>query len=333
MGSYLNPGNERFEMAINSEIYVDKTELIAETNKVINTEQRFVCVSRPRRFGKSMAANMLVAYYDKSCDSKKMFAPYKISNNKDYKEYLNKYNVIAINMQDFLSLKPVINEMVMYLQKKIIKELQKKYVEIMYEDETFLSIALKEIYSNTKDQFIIVIDEWDCVLREKKFTQQDYTIYLDFLRNLLKDQTYVALAYMTGILPIKKYGSHSALNMFYEYSMTDPGDYADYIGFSEKEVFQLCKQYQADFEKMKEWYNGYTFYENLHIYNPKSVVDSILRKNIANYWTQTETYEALRMYIAMDFDGLRSSVIQMLAGKSVNVNTRTFQNDMTTFES
>ena len=256
MGSYLNPGNERFEMAINSEIYVDKTELIAETNKVINTEQRFVCVSRPRRFGKSMAANMLVAYYDKSCDSKKMFAPYKISNNKDYKEYLNKYNVIAINMQDFLSLKPVINEMVMYLQKKIIKELQKKYVEIMDEDETFLSIALKEIYSTTKEQFIIVIDEWDCVLREKKFTQQDYTIYLDFLRNLLKDQTYVALAYMTGILPIKKYGSHSALNMFYEYSMTDPGDYADYIGFSEKEVFQLCKQYQADFEKMKEWYNG-----------------------------------------------------------------------------
>ena len=143
----------------------------------------------------------------------------------------------------------------------------------------------------------------------------------------------MSLAYMTGILPIKKYGTHSALNMFNEYSMTDAGEYAEYIGFTESEVINLTQKYNIDYDTMKNWYDGYMFPEATHIYNPKSVVDSVLRKSFASYWTKTETYEALRIYIDLNYDGLKDDIVQMLAGEKVEINTDRFQNDMTTFES
>ena len=333
MGIYLNPGNEAFKWAINSEIYVDKTEMIQYTNAAINTMQRFVCISRPRRFGKSMAANMLAAYYGKGCDSEKLFDKYKISTYETYQKNLNQYNVIALNMQNFLSVVNSVEELIEYIQSELLEELKEAFPDKFWEREKFLSMALDKLYSKTGESFIFIIDEWDCILREKQYTPEDHRKYLDFIRNLLKDRVYVSLAYMTGILPVKKYGTHSALNMFDEYSMTDPGDYAEYIGFTEQEVEDLCRQYEVAFEKEKEWYDGYVFYNKLHIYNPKSVVDSIRRKKFTNYWTQTETYEALREYIDADFDGLKTAIVQMLSGNRYKVNTRTFQNDMTTFKS
>ena len=170
-------------------------------------------------------------------------------------------------------------------------------------------------------------------MRDRQYNADDQRKYLDFIRNLLKDKAYISLAYMTGILPIKKYGTHSALNMFDEYSMTNAGEYARFIGFTETEVKVLCEKYQIDFDAMKNWYDGYMFPQVPHIYNPKSVVDSILRKDFASFWTQTETYEALKIYIDMNFDGLKDAIIQMLAGEHIAINTERFQNDMTTFES
>ena len=333
MGVYLNPGNSNFRRACHSEIYVDKTKLIELTNKVLDTEQRFICISRPRRFGKSMAANMLAAYYGKECDSSELFEPYKIAEYKDYKRHLNQYNVIMLNIQDFLSLKPEVDDMILFLQKRVIAELKRKYPDMIAEEECFLSLALEDLYSQTGEPFILIIDEWDCILREQKYNADDQKKYLDFLRNLLKDKAYVALAYMTGILPIKKYGTHSALNMFDEYSMTSPKSFAEYIGFTETEVEELCKEYQADFETMKSWYDGYTFSKANHIYNPKSVVDALRLEEFASYWTQTETYDALKIYIDMNFDGLKDSIIKMLGGEKCEINTNNFQNDMTTFES
>ncbi len=333
MGIYLNPGNESFKRAIHSKIYVDKTELIKYTNESIDTMQRFLCISRPRRFGKSMAANMLAAYYGKGCNSRELFEKYKIAEDENFRENLNQYNVIALNIQNFLSVVSSAEELIAYIQSEILAELKENYKDKIPEQEKFLSMALDKLYSKTGESFIFIIDEWDCILREKKYTPEDHRKYLDFIRNLLKDRVYVSLAYMTGILPIKKYGTHSALNMFDEYSMTDPGEYAKFIGFTEEEVEKLCSQYQVDFEREKEWYDGYAFGNNLHIYNPKSVVDSIRRNKIANYWTQTETYEALREYIDTDFDGLKTAVVQMVSGYRYKVNTRTFQNDMTTFKS
>lgn len=333
MGIYLNPGNDMFQETVNGEIYVDKTELIACTNQYIRTPQKFICISRPRRFGKSMAAYMLAAYYGKNCDSSELFAPYKIAKTEDYRKHLNQYNVIMLNIQDFLSVSGSIDDMLDYLQDELIDELKEFYSDKLSEKDRVLSMALNKIYSRTKEGFIFIIDEWDCILRDNRYSVDDQKKYLDFIRNLLKDKAYVALAYMTGILPIKKYGTHSALNMFDEYSMTRPFEYAQFIGFTETEVKELCEKYQVDFDTMKSWYDGYVFPEAGHIYNPKSVVDSIRRKCFASYWTQTETYEALKIYIDLNYDGLKDAIVQMLAGEKITIDYETFQNDMTTFQS
>lgn len=333
MGVYLNPGNEMFQEAIQSEIYVDKTELIKYTNKAIGTSQKNICISRPRRFGKSMAASMLVAYYGEGCDSSELFDDFKIAKAKDYQKHLNKYNVIALNIQNFLSLMPDVKDMLSLLQRRVLAELKKAYPDCVAEEECFLSLALDDIYSQTNEKFIFVIDEWDCLLREKKENINEQKIYLDFIRNLLKDKPYVALAYMTGILPIKKYGSHSALNMFYEYSMTNPDMFEEYVGFTEPEVTELCNKYQMDLEEMMNWYDGYSFETVPHVYNPKSVVEAIIRKKFSSYWTRTETYEALKCYIDMNLNGLKDAITCMLGGENVKIDPETFQNDMTTFES
>ena len=334
MGVYLNPGNDNFEMTCHSEIYVDKTELIKETNKMIDTQQRFICISRPRRFGKTIAAYMLAAYYGKDCDSSELFAPYKIAKAQDYRKYLNQYNVIILNIQNFLSIMEYsVEDMIVFLQAEVIEELRESFPGIIPEHIKNLGVALDKLYSKTKESFIFIIDEWDCILRDRQYHENDQKKYLDFIRNLLKDKAYVSLAYMTGILPIKKYGTHSALNMFDEYSMINADKYAEFIGFTEPEVKSLCEEYDVDFDTMKNWYDGYTFPEVPHIYNPKSVVDSIRRKKIASYWTQTETYEALKIYIDLNYDGLKDAIVEMLAGEKVKIRPDRFQNDMTTFSS
>ena len=245
MGSYLNPGNKGFRESLNSEIYIDKTGLIEKTNAVIDTRQKFLCVSRPRRFGKSMAADMLAAYYEREEDSSVLFDSLKISKAASYQVHRNQYDVLKVNMQEFLSMTHSMDDMLSMLQKYLIFDLKDHFENVKFRDENNLIQVMKDIYSKTNCSFVILIDEWDCLFRE---FQQNYNAqkkYLDFLRVWLKDKDYVALAYMTGILPIKKYGSHSALNMFTEYSMTDPGDLAEYFGFTEQETSELCKTYEA----------------------------------------------------------------------------------------
>lgn len=331
MGIYLNPGNEGFWEAVSSKIYVDKTGLIKYTNELMNTEQKHICVSRPRRFGKSMALKMLAAYYSRGCDSAELFARRKIQRNKSFERYLNQYNVIFLNMQQFL-IGAAEKDVTAYLEREVLEELCGEYGEVCSQTGTGLADALRRIYAKTGQQFIFLIDEWDCVMRERQESETLQKQYLDFLRNLLKDQPYVALSYMTGILPVKKYGQHSALNMFWEYSMVDQSFFEEYTGFTEKEVITLCKHYDMDFAEAGSWYDGYQFARFRHIYNPKSVVEAMLRHRFSNYWTSTETYDALKRYIDMDFDGLRSDIIRMLGGGRVRVNTRSFQNDMRNFK-
>lgn len=331
MGIYLNPKNTSFAKSINSEIYVDKTELIAITNRCLDTEDEYLCVSRPRRFGKSMTLKMLAAYYSCGCDSRELFAGFKIAQHKDFEKYLNQYDVIYLNMQQFL-IEADTGKVIEYLECEVLRELKELYGQYFDRKDIKFAAALREIFVKTEKQFIFLIDEWDCVMRERQESETIQKQYLDFLRNLLKDQPYVALAYMTGILPVKKYGQHSALNMFQEYSMTDQSMFEEYTGFTQEEVKGLCEQYNMDFLEISSWYDGYKFAEFQHIYNPKSVVESIRRHKLSSYWTSTETYEALKNYIDMDFDGLRSDIVQMLGGGSVKVNTRSFQNDMRNFK-
>ena len=337
MGIYLNPGNEKFLEAVQSPIYVDKTGLIQYTNSVVQTLQKYVCVSRPRRFGKSMAANMLTAYYSKGCDSRKLFAGLKIAESENFNRYLNRYQVLFLNMQEFLSNSANIEDMIEYTKEELLGEV---LIEIKRFDRAYvpsgrntLNKALHYLYEKSGQAFVIIIDEWDCVLREYKEDKSGQALYLDFLRDMLKDKGYIHLVYMTGILPIKKYGTHSALNMFDEFSMTYAGPLASYAGFTENEVRVLCERYSMDFLEEQCWYDGYVLKNCGHVYSPRSVVSSMQFGNYGNYWNQTETFEALRLYIDMNFEGLKDDVLLMMAGTSVPVNTGSFSNDMTTFHS
>lgn len=330
MGIYLNPGNDIFAEAIRSKIYVDKSGLIAHTNDLICTMDKYLCVSRPRRFGKSTALGMLAAYYSRGCDSKRLFEGLEIENSPTFEEHLNQYDVIFLNMQQFL-IEAEPGMATVYLEQSVLKELQACYGDFITEKPSKLAITLRDIYQHTQRKYIFLIDEWDCIMRERQISESPQRQYLDFLHNLLKDQPYVALAYITGILPVKKYGIHSALNMFFEYSMTDQDVLEEYTGFTESEVKELCEQYDMDFAETSNWYDGYRFTNFQHVYNPRSVTQSMRRHKFSNYWTSTETYEALKLYMDMDFDGLRADIVQMLGGGHVPVNTRSFQNDMRTF--
>ena len=331
MGSYLNVSNGSFERAVNSEIYVDKTGLIEYTNKVLNTMECNICVSRPRRFGKSMTANMLAAYYSRGCDSRKLFAPYKIAKSESFEKYLNRYDVVFLNIQEFLSQSSNIQETLSLLRRSVLWELLEEYQDVRYFDKTNLTRTMQDIYNKTRNPFVVIIDEWDCIFREYKNDSGAQKTYLDFLKDLLKDKEYIHLAYMTGILPIKKYGTHSALNMFDEFSMINPGPLAEYVGFTGEEVKELCSKYHMQMAEVKSWYDGYSFRNAPSVYSPRSVVTCMRLGEIGNYWNQTETFEALQTYIDMNFDGLKDDVLSMMAGEKISINTASFTNDMTTF--
>ena len=331
MGIYLNPGNDLFYSTVTySEIYVDKTMLISFTNKCLFGENKEICVSRPRRFGKSMAENMLTAYYSKGCDSRELFSKFQIAQTPDFEKHLNRYNVIHVDMQKFLSRTKNVHEMLDFLQKRVLKEMKQTFSGIEPE-ETSLITALEDLYGQCEEKFIFIIDEWDSIFRVHRDNAAAQKEYLDFLRDLLKGQPYVVLAYMTGILPIKKYGQHSALNMFDEYSMTNQYALAEFTGFTEREVRQLCERYHMSFEQTKDWYDGYNV-NGVSIYNPRSVTSAMMNGIFDSYWTQTETYEALKMYIVRNENGLRDKIVRMIAGEHISINTKTFQNDMCTFE-
>ena len=332
MGIYLNPDNMDFQEALNSEIYIDKTKLIQYTNKVLKTKQKYICVSRPRRFGKSMAADMLTAYYSRGCDSREMFQDLKIAQDPSFEKHLNQYNVIHLNMQGFLSKTKNVEQMIALIIKAVGRDIFRDYPDIDYLDKSILSCVLEDVFQEYKIPFVIIIDEWDCIFRVHKNDLESQKKYLDFLRDLLKDQSYVSLAYMTGILPIKKYGEHSAINVFYEYSMIDAKPIEEFTGFTEEEVQELCEQYHMSFEETKRWYDGYCV-DGVSIYNPKSVVEAMLRGKFSNYWTQTETYEALKIYIQSNELGVQDVILKLLAGETYEVDTTTFSNDMVTFAS
>lgn len=366
MGVYLNPGKEAYQTALNSEIFVDKTCMLRKLNNLVNTNQKYVSVSRPRRFGKSMAADMICAYYDREAGSREMFSALKLADDGDdyiaktenkrrlWDAYLGAFDVIRVVMSDFINRNRTVDEGLRLLTKRIIDELEEKYPDIKYDrfnDENLLQ-TIDDVYSEINRQAIIVIDEWDAVFRVRKDDAEGQTEYLDFLRDLLKDNSKIALAYMTGILPIKKYGEHSALNMFTEYSMMAPMQFAEFTGFEEDEVRELCRNYGRDYDRIREWYDGYNVsdiippdpnHEMLKekgvspsakryaLYSPLSVVNAVTTGYIKNYWNKTETYEALAEYIRMDYDGLKDAVALLMDGGRLKIDTSTYQNDMTTF--
>ena len=333
MGRFVNPNNSAFQNALNAEIYVDKTGLIEATNRFLDTPQAFICNSRPRRFGKSMAANMLAAYYSKGCDSHELFADLAIGKSADYEKYLNQFDVIHVDVQWCLMMAKSAEATINFISKNILKELREIYGNVIADDVEMVADALAIISEALGNKFVVIIDEWDVLIRDEATNKIVQEEYINFLRGLFKGvepTKYIALAYMTGILPIKKYKTQSALNNFDEYTMLEPDFLAPYIGFTEAEVKALCEQYHKAFAEVKRWYDGYEL-DGYNVYNPRAVVSLMLRGSFKSYWTQTGTYESILPLINMDFDGLRSAIIDMLSGDAVKVIPYFFQNDMISF--
>lgn len=329
MGFYLNPGNSGFS-GIRNDRYVDKSGLIRLINETIDTPRRLTCVSRPRRFGKSFAAQMLCAYYDKTCDSSELFDGYEISGDGTYTEYLNRYDVIYLDMSNVLGKVQKQETFISFIQNAVTEEILSLYPYV--NKGNAFDEMLADTVAVTGNKFVMIIDEWDAPIREVPEMQKEY---LEFLRTLFKSSAATAkifaAVYMTGILPIKKDGSQSAISDFNEFSMIKPRQFGKYVGFTEDEVRRLCEARHVGFTTMKEWYDGYFFRNVGSVYNPNSVMKAILYDDVDSYWTETSAAESLLDYISRDFDGLSKTLADLLGGSIAKVNTLGFANDLKTF--
>ena len=332
MGRYLNPRNTVFKEKLASEIYIDKSKLIDELNKHVCRDKKFIANTRPRRFGKSMNLQMIAAYYNLAQDSHALFEGSEISKCKSYETYINKFDVLWLDILCLIDRKKKTEQLhlIEKMEQLIVEDIKESYGQYIQEDSTSVMAVLDDINRATGKQFVILMDEWDAIFRLYKGDTALHKEYINFLRSLFKGSAadeVVALAYITGILPIKKYGTESALNNFSEYTMLDADFMSPYVGFTEKEVKDLCTDYHVDFDQVQSWYNGY-YLNGIAVYNPNSVVNACSRGRCKNYWTQTETFESLRDYILMDFDHLYDKVLTLFSGAHLYVETDTFTNSL-----
>ena len=328
MGKYINTGNAGFQRARNGE-YVDKSGLIAIVNDTLFTEGCFSCVSRCRRFGKSMAAKMLCAYYDYSCDSRALFDDLEIAGCPSYERHLNRYPVIYLDMTNFVSEGGM--DIVERVDAELLADVSMAFPEVPTEAGEKLIGYLLRISEATQQQFVFIIDEWDAICREYAPETKVIDGYVDWLRRMFKSVDAVRVfagVYMTGILPIKKYKTQSALNNFREFSMVTPGKMAGYFGFRSKEVKLLAQKFDMDYEELEKWYDGYQIGNESSIFNPNSVMQAIDNGFCSSFWAATGAYDTVSNYIQMNYEGLKDDIIRMLAGERCIVNPTKFQNDM-----
>ncbi len=329
MGQFVNPGNDIFEKEIRSKIYVDKTGLIKLTNSVVNTSDEFVCNSRPRRFGKSYTADMLTAYYSRGCDSRGLFEGFEISRDPDFEKYLNKFDVIRFDVQWCRSAAVSYGiDLLDFINKSVLGEMRLEYTDVNLADEKSIYAAMARVNNQLGKRFVVIIDEWDRPIRDDSSEPGLADRYIDFLRGMFKGtepMEYIALAYITGILPIKRQRTQSAMNNFRQFTMISPRAYAPYIGFTDDEVKALCDKYGADYDSIKRWYDGYLL-GDYQVYNPMAVADSVHYGPNNDSWINTSSFSSVKKYISLNFEGMRDDLIDMIAGTRVKVDTSTFEN-------
>jgi len=349
MGTFVNPSIEGFEIDLNARIYVDKSLLIKELNEIIDTRDCYLCVSRPRRFGKTMAENMLCAYYGRTTDTSQIFNNLKIGKDEEahekYLKYLNKFNVLIIDCQRIWANKQE-RAFMQYMNKVINQELIDEFPEVELSADNSIADNILKIYNETKIKFVIFFDEYDLPIRFN-FKESDFQDYLDFLVSLFKTSAMapaVALGYMTGILPIVKDKFQSKLNNFQPVTIVNPKQYTDFTGFTKEEVRDLCEEYDIDYQECEDWYDGYKFtYKrridkqwvnfSQSIFNPYAIVNAMQSGEFQSYWNATGSYESIRDYIKFNFDGTRDAVSKMLAGEEANVWIDSYCNSLDNFKS
>ena len=340
MGFYVNPSEEMLRISANSRIYVDKSMILDELNQLLNTEERFVCVARPRRFGKTMAGNMIAAYYGKNANSRPILEKLKIAQTDNFETYLNAFNVIKFDVNAFSSKSNGKVDIVPLFTAKIREELMEEFPDCGINQADQLVDCIEKVYKKTKVKFVVIIDEYDVLVREKA-SATIFDPYLAFLNSMFKNADLApafALVYLTGIFPIVRDRIQSKLNLFREYTMTESKQLTEYVGFTKEETYALCEQYDLDFDECRRWYDGYTMNDGyhkktFHLYSPNSVVEAIFCGKFGNYWTKTGSYDSIRTYISMNFEGIKDDIKAMIAGEHLDVNVAKFLNTMTDFHS
>lgn len=319
MNLYLNTDTalENYKQLIRSEYFIDKSSIIEKINKVIETSDKYICITKPRRFGKSSIINMLGAYYTKEYNSKDIFDNLNISKSDSYMDGLNKYNVINISFSEIPENMKCYEDYISNIKNNLKEDLLNTFSSVLTKNED-----LYKLLDKSGEKFIFIIDEWDYIFSHDLF-EENQKEFLEFIRNLLKDKPYVALAYMTGVLPIKKYSEGSALNMFDEYTMLNDSVYDNYFGFTEGEVKKLCnKQNVISFEEISEWYNGYFNDKGEKIYNPRSVVKALQNGKCRSYWTLTGKLDEVLFYLKYNISDVRNDAIKMVNNMPVRIKIR-----------
>lgn len=303
--------------------FVDKSQFIDEMNKCIGTMNKYICITRPRRFGKTINAMMLASYYSKSANFKHLFDKLNISKCDSYLEHLNKHNVIYMTLNEMPgSSNCSYQEFIDRYYNLLIKDLKNQYnMNFDLSNRTLISDIFARIHGETGEQFIFILDEWDFIFNNNLFSEQERERFLQFLKDLLKDRPYVELAYMTGVLPIAKYCSGSSLNMFREFNFMNDVRYDRYFGFTSDEVNELCKkQSKLSMKDLKEWYNGYKTQTGLEIYNPRSVCHALSDGICQSYWTNTGPMDEIIYYIKNNVEDIRNDIVKMVSGFSVFIH-------------
>ena len=327
MGRYLNSSTPYalYQGETNQPYFVDKSLLLAELFPVLDAGNQHICITRPRRFGKTIMANMIAAFLSKKVDSDSIFSRLKITSNLKYKEYRNKYNVISIDFSKISRSCDSYSDYIGKIETTLIRDLKKEYPQIeVYEDDSAADVLETIFEECNQERFVFVLDEWDFIFHKDFINEENKKQYIQFLSNLLKDRPYVQMTYMTGILPIAKYSDGSELNMFDEYDMACKEKYSEYFGFLDEEVDQLYDIYKKITKnpkilrsELKEWYDGYRAAAGDYLYNPRSVVCALRDNQLANYWTSSGTYDSIFNYIKGNIADVRNDLVLMVAGEHV----------------
>ena len=334
MGIYLNSESAYtlYKSETQKPYFVDKSRMIEELFPLIEEGANHICITRPRRFGKTVTANMISAFFSRAREAADIFDRLKISTSQNYNKYRNQYNVIHISLNDISRQCTTYEEYITRIEQRLVRDLKRAYPQAELDGEESAVDALMEIYTeNSENRFIFVFDEWDFLFHQPFVTEKEKREYLSYLRSLLKDRPYVILAYMTGILPIAKYSSGSELNMFTEYTMLSEEKFSEVFGFTDSEVDTLYQKYtdytehiKVTREGLRYWYNGYHTFSGERVYNPRSVVCALRNNNLGNYWTSAGPYDEIYYYIENNVAAVRDDLALMVSGIPVPAKIREY---------
>lgn len=337
MGTYLNSITPYtlYKSESLSPYFVDKTLMLRELFPYVSAGNRHICITRPRRFGKTIMANMISSFFQKASDSSDVFDSLTISQVDDYRRYKNQYNVIRI---DFSKLPRNCDSYTQYIERieaLLIEDVKEAYQQVKINEADAIGDILESVFVQCGEKFIFVLDEWDFIFHRDFINEIDKEKYVAFLSNLLKDRPYVVLSYMTGILPIAKYSSGSELNMFAEFTMVNSPMFGEYFGFTDDEVDDLYRRYIVECDRqhkeksvtrkgLRDWYNGYYTKSGERVYNPRSVVFALQFNNLANYWTSSGPYDEIYYYIRNNISDVRDDLALMISGESVTAKIQEY---------